>query len=149
MADLLAGTKVLAADTPPAREAGDGTNISSWTNTTAANGTPVVGVAFTAPTSGRVQVSMNSALQSVSGQVFCGFIVRTGSTIGSGTTVISSENEPNAKIGTSTGTVNAGCSQVVTGLTAGASYNACAVYWAAASATGSLFHRRIDVIPTS
>ncbi|MFD9445518.1 hypothetical protein ACFWBR_42265 [Streptomyces sp. NPDC060006] len=63
MPDLLAGSKIKALDSPPTVFAQDGTSISNITDVTYVPGTPEVGVTFTAPTTGRVKISVGGGLR--------------------------------------------------------------------------------------
>lgn len=63
MPDLLAGSKVRAADTPPAVYAQDISTIADITSTTYISGTPEVGVTFIAPTTGRVKLTVGGSLR--------------------------------------------------------------------------------------
>jgi hypothetical protein len=127
--------------------AGTGTNVTGWTNTTAAAGSPAVQIVFTAPPSGRVNIGLHAALQAASGQAFASVIVRAGGTPGSGTIAYNGSVEPEPRLGILTGTINASCVCPVEGLTPGSTYNAQAVHWVAAGATGSLFSRQMFIDP--
>lgn len=63
MPDLLAGSKIKALDTPPTVYALDGTVIANIADVTYVTGTPEVGVTFTAPTTGRVTISVGGGLR--------------------------------------------------------------------------------------
>lgn len=144
------GDDVIAADFAAlgAQQTGDGTNIVSFTNTAIANGTPIVGFALVVPPSGRIMLSINVGLQSTgTAQAFAGAALRTGTTVGSGTLIVDPLVEPNARVGVATGTYNLSAMQIVEGLTPGAFLNANVVHYVAATGTGTIFHRRIDMIP--
>lgn len=63
MTDLLAGSKIKALDTPPTVQVTDTTTMGNISNTTYSAGTPEVGVTFTAPTSGRVNITISGGLR--------------------------------------------------------------------------------------
>lgn len=63
MPDLLAGSKVRAADTPPTVYAQDTTAINDISSTSYTSGSPEVGVTFIAPTTGRVKISIGGSLR--------------------------------------------------------------------------------------
>ncbi len=63
MPDLLAGTKIRAADFPPPAYAQDTTAIIDVASTSYITGTPEVGVTFVAPTSGRIKISIGGSLR--------------------------------------------------------------------------------------
>lgn len=89
MANLHAGTEVLALDFPPAVQAYDATQIINPTNSNYSAGSPQVGVAFTAPTSGRVLVIIGGAVGNSAGdRIFLSPQVFEGSSA-SGTEILS------------------------------------------------------------
>lgn len=63
MPDLLAGSKVRAADFPPTVYAQDTTAITDVASTSYISGTPEVGVTFAAPTTGRVKITIGGSLR--------------------------------------------------------------------------------------
>lgn len=63
MPDLLAGSKVNALDTPPTVFVQDTTANTNISDTTYVTGTPEVGVTFTAPTTGRVKLSVGASME--------------------------------------------------------------------------------------
>jgi hypothetical protein len=136
-----------------ALQAADSGNITGITASGITLGSPIVGVSFTAPPSGKVMASVNGSLRLNSGtsaQALAGVLIRTGSTVGSGSTVFDPSVEPNAKFGTGvTGVImNGGASQIYTGLTPGAVYNASWVHFGVGTSPNyDLFHRRVDVLP--
>lgn len=67
MADLADGMVVHAADFPPSVYDGDDTAITNLSNTSYVSGAPEVGVVFTAPTSGRVRLTVGGGLRDSSG----------------------------------------------------------------------------------
>lgn len=124
------------------------------TNTTAAPGSPVVGVVFTAPPSGRVRLHVSSGMRittPATGQGYLAVQVRTGTTIGSGTLAYDGNTEPGCRCFWSPGTVNGfaqlHASAIVEGLAAGAQYNAQLVHFVQAGTTAVLMYRRVEVDP--
>lgn len=153
MPDLLAGTTIKALDTPPAVAVTDATDELAFTNTAYTQGATVVGQSFTAPTSGRVLVLWHGRFENNStGFIFVSAAVRTGSTIGSGTSVSGATDE--SAVNTNTGTggfdtrIAAAMFRVVTGLTPGNSYNAVTEH-RVTSGNGDVFDRSLAVIPLS
>lgn len=63
MPDLLAGSKIRAADFPSAVYAQDTTTIADISSTSYISGTPEVGVTFVAPTTGRVKITVGGSLR--------------------------------------------------------------------------------------
>ncbi len=151
MPDLLAGTTILALDTPAGGFANDGTDIVGFSNTTFASGSPVVGVAFTAPTTGRVWVHWQARFNptsAVSAQV--GFALRTGATLGVGTLIQDGLNEnclESPPVSGGGGRVQGGTSYLVTDLTPGTVYNVVVCHRMTAAGTGTVFARSIGVSP--
>jgi hypothetical protein len=154
------GDPVLASDvtTTSPVDAADGTNISGFTSTTPVS-SPICGVAFTAPKSGRVRVHVSGMVGLTAGTVpnifiYLGLIVKTGATVGSGAVVSGGDlvtTEPGCKIGSS-GVLNAmvggGASAILPGLTPGSVYNAAAYMLAAGTgATGFAYYRAVGVDP--
>lgn len=153
MPDLTAGSTVLALDTPPAQYAADNTDIVGFTDIVFVSGTPVVGVVFTAPTTGRVRVDWHGRFQpaaAVNAQV--GFALRTGSTLGSGTLIQDGQNEAcleSPNVSGPGGRVQGGMFFIVTGLTPGSTYNAVVCYRVVSAGSGTVFARSIGVSPCS
>ncbi|MFF7183254.1 hypothetical protein [Streptomyces sp. NPDC008121] len=153
MPDLLAGTTVLAQDTPPVQFVTDGTDIVGFTDIVFTAGTPIVGVVFTAPTTGRVRVDWHSRFQptsAVAAQV--AFALRSGSTLGAGAMVQDGLNEhcletPN--VSGSGSRVQASMYSIVSGLTPGSVYNAVVCHRMVSAGSGTIFARSIGVSPCS
>jgi hypothetical protein len=147
MPDLLAGTTVLGADTPPTQADTQNTSgtTTSTTYTATLTGGTACGVAFTAPTSGRVLVINNSTItNSGANSTYCSYAVRTGGSIGSGT-VFLAESDTNAAINQTTSAFRFGVSRVVEGLTAGSTYNVQQSFRVAAG-TGTFSGKHLAVI---
>ena len=127
--------------------------VSSITVTTPANGATVCGVAFVAPQSGAVHLSIYADLQQTAGVVVVGWRVRTGGTPGSGTIVDGSEsgdgpNAANGRVLTTITRIAAGGGNVyVTGLIAGDTYNAATYHFISGGGQGTLSARAITVLP--
>lgn len=152
MPDLLAGSRVLALDTPPTVSAAESSSFdatsTSYTTTATGGSYAEVAAVFTAPTSGRVKVSVAARLiNSTTGGTLVTVEVREGDTIGSGTVVDSAID--------ATGTshygatfARSGISHILTGLTPGDSYNARLLHRVTAG-TGSFAMRELIVEPLS
>jgi hypothetical protein len=126
------------------------TTSTSYTNSLTTTGTH--GVAFIAPPSGKIQIlGRASAGSSTVGQYAqLDYEVRTGSTIGSGTLVRTTNNNTASVFlsSTSGGQGPLNISGLLTGLTPGAVYNACLTYASSSgSSTASFNRRQIAVYP--
>jgi hypothetical protein len=130
----------------------DPTNITAISSTTFEAGSPVCGVAFVAPPSGRAAVHWAARMESNTGNgVLVSVEVRTGSTIGSGTVL--SDYDPqdshSIEIGDlANGNLQAANFRLITGLTPGASYNARTMQRVTAG-DADIFDRYIMVRPES
>lgn len=153
MPDLLVGSTVRGLDTLPIAFDEDTADIVGFTNTTFASGSPVVGVSFTAPTTGRVMVMWHARFNptsAVAAQV--GFALRTGAVVGSGTLIQDGLNEgclesPNVSGGG--GRVQGGTFYPLSGLTPGDTYNVVTCHRMVSAGTGTIFARYIAVTPCS
>ncbi|MDY7101568.1 MAG: hypothetical protein S0880_10310 [Actinomycetota bacterium] len=153
MPDLLAGSTVQALDTPPA-VADDEATTFTFNDTSygvdADTGSPGdCGVAFVAPTTGRVIILFRCFIDN-NGANFSRLAphVRTGSTVGSGTDVYAA-SDVDAITNDSNGDGETACSfVVVTGLTAGNDYNVRLEHRATAG-IGTITRRSVAVIPLS
>lgn len=140
------GVAVASLSSASATTTGSTAYTETWTG-----GTPA-GVAFVAPTSGKV-IIRNSAFVDNNGaatiRTYLSWILRNGAVVGSGTTV-SAANDTWAISQSETRDVMVGRSTLVTGLTPGNSYNvnqAMRTNNAANTATSEF--RRISVKPTN
>lgn len=125
------------------------TTSSTYVNSLTTTG--IRGVAFTACPSGGAKIDWScSANNSVANSYTATSVeVRTGAVVGSGTVVLATNSDTETTFqssaasaqGQHTGFAN------VTGLTAGASYNACITYKIITSGTGTFNRRRISVEP--
>lgn len=146
---VAAGQRVRAVDFTQAvtdTQSTSGTTTSTSFTETLTNGT-ACGVVFVAPTSGSVMV-VNSAQMdndSSGGFTFLGFIVRTGSTIGSGSTVLDADFARSLMV-VGTADIQASRSVVVTGLTPGATYNVRQAFRVSAG-TGTYLRKDLTVFP--
>lgn len=107
------------------------------------------GIAFTAPSSGRVLVTIGAALTGDAADTYAmmGFQVRTGSSVGTGTIVTAAnDNDTLAHVGISD--IAASRTTLVSGLTAGSSYNVQVLY-KRFGGTGNTFFARRNVIVES
>lgn len=142
--DLETHTPVAAADT---------STISGITSTSWAAGSPVVGVAFTAPPSGSVFVTVSGTMtQSNNGfETRLSWEMREGSTIGSGTVFQATSSLRAVVCGRAVNAsgpamVSASYRRLVPGLTAGSSYNARCMY-SVSGGTGGFESREITIEP--
>lgn len=118
------------------------------TGTSFAAGTPVVGVAFTAPASGSVWVNVTGHLEQTIASRFgyLSFEMRLGATVGSGAvnhTAVTQEG-----VGVGQGRISASTRTLVTGLTPGDSYNVRTMHVATPSGSNvNIIFRTIVVEP--
>lgn len=142
---------------PAPVQALDGTNQTGVNSATVVTGSPVLGVAFVAPPSGRVSVHLLANVQLTAGTAGpgaqVGVIVRTSATLGGGTVVSNGMTEdPGVSltwVGAPPTGGKQGASLMITGLTPGASYNA-VVYHQTYGGTGPVFtiyNRAVRVEP--
>jgi hypothetical protein len=113
----------------------------STTYTATFTGGTACGFAFTAPTSGKVEIFNDSEISNTGGFTYVTVRVRTGAVVGSGSDVLAAGDE-NAVF--STQPLRGGCSVLVTGLVAGNSYNAQQMIRVNAS-TGTAGKKRLRV----
>jgi hypothetical protein len=137
----------------PVEATGSTTNgtVASATYTNSLATTGVHGVAFIAPPSGKVQVvgRASGGNSTVGAYSQLDWEVRQGSTIGSGTLFRTTNNNTASVFLSSTaagqGPLN--ISGLLSGLTPGASYNACLTYATNGTGTSSFNRRQIAVYP--
>jgi len=150
MPDLTAGTTVKGLDTPPTvadSEATSGTTTSTTFVETLTGGTTCA-VVFTAPTSGRVLVCCDSRVQNTGANAsFVSFVVRTGGTPGSGTSVLGAA-DARAVLHEGTTFERGGIAELVTGLTPGDVYNVQQAFRVVAG-TGAFANKTLTVVPVS
>ena len=153
MPDLLAGTVVTALDTPPTViSVQDGTFTFTATayGVTSTSGTYVdCGAAFTACTTGRALIWFRGQLLNNTGgqSTYCSFVVRDGSTVGSGASFLGS-SDTRALEHAGTDTPQGGTFHLVTGLTPGNAYNI-RLEHRVTGGTGTLLNRAVSVAPAS
>jgi hypothetical protein len=162
--DVAAVSQVLAAMFPATVQHFDDTGIFTFTNTSfgigTAGGTYVdCGVAFVAPTSGRVMLFWNAVLDIEAGSNAVAYIspvVRTSATVGAGTAVLEAADNnarraTRSQVGVDTDSSarnRAGASYLLSGLTAGNSYNV-RLEHRVTSQTAETFHRAVQVVPAT
>lgn len=107
------------------------------------------GIAFTAPTSGRVVVTISAAIVSNTADTYAmmGFQIRTGSTVGAGT-IVTAANDNDVLAHAGTADQVASRVALVSGLTSGGSYNVQVLY-KRFGGTGDTFFARRNVIVQS
>jgi hypothetical protein len=154
---MAAGDPVKALDAPPAVNAADSTTVATAASTVYAQLSPVVGVAFTAPTSGRVKITFRARFEcKLNGsRVVVSAELATGATVGSGT-VLNAASDDEALESTQSATatttpaetrMNAAQYRYITGLTAGTTYNAYVVVKGFTASNGTVYSRGILVEP--
>lgn len=149
----LAGQTIRAADFDGYSSVEDSTDETNFNSTSFTLGSTTVGLTFRAPTSGGVIVmwsARGNLNNSVGQRVLVSAEVRTGSTVGSGTVVAASGDDASIELGQATNTrVGAASQRVVTGLTAGATYNVSLWHRNAISqaSAGTIFFRSVTTMP--
>lgn len=150
MPNLTAGSVVYAADFPPSVYDSDDTSNLNISSTTYIAGTPEVGVVFTAPTTGRVELTIGGGLRDSSGanrvhlspQVFLG-------TSAAGTEILA-PTVVTRGVGSPAESVNYmyySRTTLLEGLTPGASYYARTMHKVSGGATADIAARDISVAP--
>lgn len=153
MPDLLAGTTVLALDTPVTvvnvQSASFNATITSYGTTASAGTYADCAVTFVAPTTGRVTISVSARCQN--NDAASGALVapetRTGGVIGSGT-VVDAAADGNGVSHYGTTFSRLGITHLLTGLTPGSTYNTRLLHRASAN-TAAIALRELVVEPTS
>ncbi|MBA9002003.1 hypothetical protein [Thermomonospora cellulosilytica] len=148
-----AGSVIRAADWPPTVAAGDSTTISNITSTTFITGSPVVATTFTAPTSGRVKITVGGGMQNngATGRVTLAPNVFAGTGPG-GTEVLGVASPLRTELTCPTEAASfyyASRSCTLEGLTPGATYYARVMYRVTAGTTGDISRRDIMIRPLS
>ena len=150
MPDLAAGTVVKGGDTPPTV---NDSEAGSYTFTITAYGVATIGgtyadcgVAFIAPTSGRIEITHAATVSnSTTGGTQVAPAVRTGGTVGSGTSVLAAANI-NRVVKVGTEAIRAGVPTFVSGLTPGSTYNV-RLEHCVSTGTGTALERTVTVKP--
>lgn len=132
----------------------DSTNLSGIVSTSWAAGSPACGTAFTAPDSGKVKITVSGSItQGTNGnEMRLGFEVRTGSTVGSGTSTLAADRFRAYVIGRAVNTGGAAYGSasygpyLLTGLTPGDPYNVRTMHQVSGG-TGGLEYRSVLVEP--
>ena len=132
------GQRILAADFAGEEENYNGTNISGFTSTSFSEPSTVCGIIFTAPTSGKVEITAgaNGEFNDGSDDNNNGnwtFHVRAGSSIGSGATVWTPTTDAGAgrigdRLAAGDQAFGGQAGYRVSGLTPGSTYNATVVF---------------------
>jgi hypothetical protein len=151
---MAAGDPVKALDAAPSVSASDSTSVAIALTTYAAL-SPVVGVAFTAPTSGKVKITFRGRFECKVNNSRCvvSAELATGATVGSGTVLNAAvddealETTQSATAATTPAETRMNGSQyrVISGLTAGTTYNAYVMAKGFAAAGGTVYSRGILV----
>jgi hypothetical protein len=150
--DLLAGSTVNALDTPPTVQDAEAASYT-FTNTTfgvaTTGGTYAdCGVAFVAPTTGRVKIDWSAQLDNGTAGIaaIVAPVVRTGGTVGSGTVIhAASLDEMLQVVGTSAH--RNGTAILVESLTPGDTYNVRLEHRVGSASTGTAQRRIVIVAP--
>lgn len=133
----------------------EATDETGFTSTSFTGGGTPCGIAFTAPPSGIVVVLFHCRAESntIGVSVHTSVAIREGVTVGSGTVVSAATDEQGLQSQTdASGGANqrsaAGTFRVISGLTAGNSYNAQVEFRMATAGNGDIFDRSVAVIPS-
>lgn len=145
----LAGQKLRASDLNIASVSDSDVTSRTTTSTTftsTLSPATICGTAFTAPPSGKVAIHWATSLSNNSSPnvAQCSPAVRTGSTVGSGTTFQAAGATTAI---TSVGNIRAGATILVTGLTAGSLYNVALEHRAFSAGTATFLERHVIVSP--
>jgi hypothetical protein len=148
-----AGAIIRAADWDGYAIDEDTTDETNFNTTSYALGGTTVGTSFRAPTSGAVEIKWVARPRLVTGtaiRILVSAEVRTAGVVGSGTVFSASNDDSALEIGEATGTrLGAAHVRVVTGLTAGATYNVSLWHRNATSvaSAGAIQYRAVYVSP--
>lgn len=154
MSDLSAGTTVRAGDTPPtASDAQSGSytaTITTFGIGTTSGTYADCGVAFVAPTTGRVLITWSGQMANSIASSACELspFIREGSTVGAGTTFLASVIDNKIRlVSSANNSINhAGMTMVVDGLTPGDDYNVRLDHRVSGN-TGTFIYRKVAVLP--
>lgn len=153
MPNLSAGTKVRALDYPESKFTSSTTFITGFTNITNFSQSPsLLGVIFRVPSSGRVAVHWSAHIEgSPSALTHVSVDVRTGSTLGAGTTVSNSTFSSSVSTGSDVSDIASRmqCAnyRLVSGLNPNSEYNAVLEWAVELGGYGNIFYRSILVQP--
>lgn len=151
MGDLLPGTTVLASDTPVSQvsvqDSSFSTTTTSYTTAASAGSYADCAVVYTAPTTGRVRITMSGRITS-SGSGIGGLLgpeTRIGSTVGSGTIVESAGDRGPSNYTGQFAKLSA--VHVLTGLSPNQVYNTRLLHKVSAAGTATFALRELIVEP--
>lgn len=153
MSDLLSGSPVTPLDTPPTvgnTQAGQYTfTITAFGVATTGGTYADCGVAFLAPTTGRVIIHLAAhALNSTTAGTQVAPVVRTGGTVGTGSVVLAASVDNMVQVQGTSGH-RFGSHVLVSGLTAGDTYNVRLEHQVSAASTGTVLRRSVTVTPAT
>ena len=151
MSDLLAGMTATDLWFPPSV---DDTQLGSYTITNTAFGVGTTGgtyadcaKAFTAPATGKVKIDYGGQMSnSTTNATIIAPVIRTGSTIGSGTVILAASDDYNVQV-TGTSSQRRGVSLLQEGLTPGTIYNVRLEHRVSLASTGTLLRRYVIISP--
>ncbi|WP_143082139.1 hypothetical protein [Nonomuraea wenchangensis] len=151
MPDITDGAVASASDFPPSVYAFDDTRISDIDSTSYITGSPVVFVYFTAPTSGKVLLTIGGGLQdsSTANRVHLAPVVRED---GPGGSAVVSANVVTRGIGCpeqTTSFMYLSRTSLITGLTPGRTYYAHTAHKVSGGSSGDIASRDLTVVPVS
>lgn len=144
-----AGQIIRAADFPDAVSNEQNADETGFSNTTYGGGSNTCGVAFVAPTSGRVQVPFYAYFEANGAQeVYISVALRAGGVVGSGS-VVDAATDTRALVAQSAADDrSAGAYRYFSGLTPGDTYNVRVEHRVdSGGGTGDIFNRTVMVIP--
>ncbi|MEU8327305.1 hypothetical protein [Micromonospora sp. NPDC048839] len=126
---------------------GRDTNARSYTGTTFGSVSGAeVGVVFVAPPSAQVEVIWDCEMAAVGDGALTSFTLREGAVMGQGSVIVAGASNNASRVGAGGGWYHAAQSDIVPGLTPGASYNVRLVHMAP-TGTMQMANRRIRVRP--
>jgi hypothetical protein len=130
-----------------------GTVTTGTFTTTRTGGTSPVGVAFTAPPSGKVMIhwacGINGSGTGGSAFYLCTFQIRQGTTVGSGTLTVAGDDNKSLQVTnlvSANGEIQAGRSEGYASLTPGNSYNV-SLMFRVGTGTGTFSRASVNVVP--
>jgi hypothetical protein len=144
-----AGQIIRAADFPDAVSNEQNADETGFSNTTYGGGSNTCGVAFVAPTSGRVMVPFYAYFESNGAQqAYVSVALREGGVVGSGT-LVDAATDTRALVAATAGEDKAsGSYRYFSGLTPGATYNVRVEHRVdSGGGTGDIFNRTVMVVP--
>jgi hypothetical protein len=151
MSDLTAGSLIRALDTPPTvtSEVPDTFNFTNTAYATTGQAGGNCGVAFMAPTTGRVLLKYGAQIiNGATPSSIVAPVIREGGTVGSGTSVLAAADDNAVSAVGATGGSRFR-EKLVTGLTPGATYNVRLEHRVSSASTGSVLRRVVIVAPST